>query len=35
LIKNVLIYGYFIFDVDLNMFLIKIKRCPLKYYQKN
>ncbi len=26
--------GYFIFNVDLNMFLIFIKTCLLKYYKK-
>jgi hypothetical protein len=25
--------GYFIFNVDSNMFSILIKRCPLKYYK--
>jgi hypothetical protein len=27
--------GYSIFNADLNMFPILIKRCPLKYYKKN
>jgi L-cystine uptake protein TcyP (sodium:dicarboxylate symporter family) len=26
--------GYFIFNVDFNMFLILIEICPLKYYKK-
>ncbi len=24
--------GYFIFNIDFNMFLILIERCPLEYY---
>jgi hypothetical protein len=27
--------GHFIFTIDLNMFLILITRCPLKYYKNS